>query len=835
MKLADITVEVRDKSLARIGQIRPEELDLELSDLHNNVGTWKLKLAAEHPLADVLRRPGSGIIVTGPADVLFSGPTVKPENQATATDPAGLITIEGVDDTVLLADALAFPQPSNANPETQTQAHDTRTGPVETLMHQFVSANIGPGAPAARRASGLLSAKLTMGANLGRGPTTTKSARFPVLGNLLSELAATANLGFRIVQRGTALVFETYAVTDRSAEIRLDIRNNTLAGHKVAISPPGSTRAIVAGQNEGVDRQFLQVTTAESLAGESDWGRRIERFVDQRNTDKVEELRQAGLERLADDGASTLAVQVVPMEDSAMDFGIHWNVGDKVGVVVESQELSTTVTAYILKVDKDGFRLGAVLGDPSGFNPDAALAKRVQNTESRVSALERNAEANTTSILSSADYRIDTATTAYPQGESLMYLDATAATAGGWTEFAGKWGTVRTIDVAGNGDVAQTWQRHGSPGSSPTEMWFRSGNNAGWGPWKQVAAADRVKVLEDSRVIIAKAEAAPATDYPLGTSTTGVAAGSGYTPSELGTIVTHNVSDNRAFQLFNDNNHRLWTRRYHLSSGGWGNWDSIPVEEVVFDGALSAGTWYRIASFAGSVSSSKASAEFVISSDVAHSFIRLRATVAFNAPRATLSVEECSGFDTTPLFTLARIVALNGQNGGHALEVFCSTGNASTGSVRMQVKHDDWKGANGSPVAQRWGSLRFLATSSTVASPQTVLMQRGIWFTGDWTYATYQNGWSQLSGYGPARFRMRPGGVVEIGGVVQGGTINSSGSAPSFTLPVGCRPGFRNVYPSLNGGNTVARGDVFADGRVCVIVGTTGSHTFDGITFLAEA
>ncbi|MDG4783245.1 hypothetical protein O7614_26650 [Micromonospora sp. WMMD961] len=765
MKLADITVEVRDKSLARIGQIRPEDLDLELSDLHNNVGTWKLRLAAEHPLAGVLRQPGSGIIVTGPSDVLFSGPTVKPENQATATDPAGLVTFEGVDDTVLLADALAFPQPSNADPETQTQAHDIRTGNAETLMHAFVSANIGPGAPAARRTSGLLVAKLTMGANLARGPVTTKSARFPVLGNLLSELAATANLGFRIVQRGNVLVFETSAVADRSAEIRLDIRNNTLAGHKVAISPPGSTRAIVAGQNEGVNRQFLQVTTAESLAGESDWGRRIERFVDQRNTDKIEELRQAGLERLADDGASTLAVQVVPMEDSSMDFGVHWNVGDKVGVVVEQQELSTTVTGYILKVDKDGFRLGAVLGDPSGFNPDAALAKRVQNTESRVSALERNAEANT-------DLE--------PQVGDLITQ-------------------VNSLDV--RTDILELAQHL---------------------PTNAAVEADP-----------------PAGKYPLGISVMGTTTGAGWSVGDsYGTVVTNYWADNRCQQWFHHyaNTDDTWRRTYH-SSTGWRPWKKLAYNEDSYyarTGALTAGQWYRIASFgADTGAGAKAAAEFVISSDQNHTFLRLRASVAFNSPRATISVEECSGYQDTPLFTLARIVGLNGLSGGHALELYC-TGLTSAGSVRIDVKHDDWRGGNSQPAAQRWGSIGLAAVPATPTSPQTVLLQRGVWYTGDWTYATYQNGWSQLSGYGPARFRMRPGGEVEIGGVVRGGTINSEGGAPSFTLPVGCRPGFRTVYASLNGSNTIARGDVYPDGRVCVIIGSPGSHSFDGITFLAE-
>jgi hypothetical protein len=234
-----------------------------------------------------------------------------------------------------------------------------------------------------------------MGPNLARGPVVAKSARFPVLGTLLAELAIVANLGFRVVQRGDRLVFETYAVTDRTAEVRLDVYNNTLAGHRVAISPPGATRVIVAGQGDLEDRTFLHLSTAQALAAEAQWGRRIERFVDQRNTDDRAELTQAGMEVLTDEGFTSLAVQAVPMEDTAMDFGTHWNVGDRVAVVVDGQELASTVTGYVLKTDSEGFRLGALIGDPVGFDPNAAVNKRLQRTENRVSALERHVKDGT--------------------------------------------------------------------------------------------------------------------------------------------------------------------------------------------------------------------------------------------------------------------------------------------------------------------------------------------------------------------------------------------------------------------------------------------------------
>ncbi|WP_327292438.1 siphovirus ReqiPepy6 Gp37-like family protein [Streptomyces sp. NBC_01198] len=379
---------MRDKSLTRLGLIRPEELSLKVQPTFNNVGTWSLSLAYDHPLTEALRTPGGGVIITGPTDVILSGPVVTPTFATSAQDPAGTVTFDGVSDDVVLADMLAYPDPTNPDGAHQTLAHDVRSGPAETVIHAYVNANVGPSAPVQRR-----KAKLTMGANLGRGPTVSKSARFPVLGNLLAEIAVVADLGFRVIQRDDVLVFETYLVSDKSREIRLDTRTGTLSGQKVAISPPGVTRAIVAGQGDLTERQFLEVDTAESLAAEVAWGRRIEQFIDQRQTDDWNELQQAGDEAMANSGFTSVAVQAIPMEDSVMEFGHDWYLGDKVTVVVEDQELASTATGMSLLADSNGFKIGALLGDASGFDPQVALSKRVQNTETRVSQLEQNVSA----------------------------------------------------------------------------------------------------------------------------------------------------------------------------------------------------------------------------------------------------------------------------------------------------------------------------------------------------------------------------------------------------------------------------------------------------------
>ncbi|WP_372407200.1 siphovirus ReqiPepy6 Gp37-like family protein [Streptomyces luteireticuli] len=371
-----------------MGLIRPEDLSLELEDKFNNVGTWKLQLPSEHPLADELRKPGAGLVITGPGDVLLSGPVTQAEYAATPEDRLGSITFEGVSDSVILLDMLAWPEPSNADVTSQRLSHDERKGPAESVMHQYVDANCGPGAPALRRRAGLV-----MGPDGGRGPVITKSARFPVLGELLTGIATTADLGFRIVQRGSNLVFETVRVADRTREIRLDVRAGTLAGQRVSVAAPGATRVIVAGQGEQEARNFVPVDNPASVESEGDWGRRIERFVDQRNTNNPDELKQAGHEVLVDQGFTKVAVQAIPCEDSAaMEIGVDWGLGDRVCVLAGGQELVAPVTGMLITADDQGFRIGALLGDPVGFDPRAASARRSQTAERRLSALERTAE-----------------------------------------------------------------------------------------------------------------------------------------------------------------------------------------------------------------------------------------------------------------------------------------------------------------------------------------------------------------------------------------------------------------------------------------------------------
>jgi microcystin-dependent protein len=412
----DFIVEYRDINLNRQGQIPSEDLSIKLQPVRNGVGSWAISLPQEHRAVSYLQTPGSGIIVTDieTGRIVMSGPTSKPSRKATSDDVIGTTTIAGISDDCVLWDARAWPSPGLAV-EAQADGYDVRTGAAETVMREYVHFNIGPGSMVSRRSR--LASKMTLAANLGRGVSVTKSARFPILGELLNEIATVADLTFRVVQVGDHLEFQVHAVEDRRAEIRLDINNGTLDEQGVETAPPSTTRVIVAGQGVGAERTLLLRTSAASLEAENLWGRKMEEFKDQRNTDDMDELIQAGDEILEEDGFTRVSVKAVPSNDLTMVYGKHWVEGDRITVVVDGQETWSTVTEAALIIDQEGVQIGAAIGDVADFNSASALRTSLEDTQKRVDHLERNVEASS-------------AETLFPAGTMSM---------GAWTEAPAGW------------------------------------------------------------------------------------------------------------------------------------------------------------------------------------------------------------------------------------------------------------------------------------------------------------------------------------------------------------------------------------------------------------
>ena len=363
MQVTDLTVEVRDSSLARVGQIMPADLvGAKFVQRFNAVGSWELTLRGDSSMAALLRAAGAGIIVTGPTGTFFSGPTTSATLKQTTEDPTGVWIISGVDDSIILYERLAYPTPSVSDVTAQLDDYDVRTGTCSTVLYSYVDVNIGASASTARKIATLSNATDTA-----IGSSVTYSARFDTLQELCYKLAWATGLGFRILQSGSGLVFTVYQPTDRTASVRLDIYNNRLDSSDYGYTAPEVTRAIVAGDGTGSARVFVEVTTTASTTAESVWNRRIERFVDNRSTSDTTELTTAGQAELADKGMTVTGLSVQPRDMDSMRYLIDWNLGDSVSVVVGTDTVQQIVQEVGIGIAEDGVRIIATVGFPNGL------------------------------------------------------------------------------------------------------------------------------------------------------------------------------------------------------------------------------------------------------------------------------------------------------------------------------------------------------------------------------------------------------------------------------------------------------------------------------------
>lgn len=387
MQVDELIIEVRDPTYARVGQFRPGELvGAKFILRFNNVGSWEMRLPQGSRLGELLRLPGYGVIVTGAdGSVIFSGPTLTAQLRQTATNLDGDWSISGASDDVILTERLAYPTPSTANVAAQTIPYDNRLGACETIIKEYVSANIGPTAPAVRKIPSLV-----IQSGSGLGDTVQGSARFDSLQELLYGLAQTSNLGYTIEQLGSELQFRVYAPVDRTSSIRMDMYNNQLSRADYAYSIAKVTRAIVGGQGLDENRHFVEVSNADSEYSETEWHRRVEVFKDGQNSRVAAFLVQDGEEFLADQGKTIVEMSITPSDDFNMQFSKDWYLGDKVTVVINTLEASAVVTEIGISIDSDGIRLGATVGTPVGLDYDSRLLTKTQQIDKRVSNLERN-------------------------------------------------------------------------------------------------------------------------------------------------------------------------------------------------------------------------------------------------------------------------------------------------------------------------------------------------------------------------------------------------------------------------------------------------------------
>jgi hypothetical protein len=236
--------------------------------------------------------------------------------------------------------------------------------------------------------------RLRVPASLGRGDTGKTSARFQVLGELVAGLAELDDLRVNIVQtyEGTAsyLDVQVSPAPDLTDSVQIggpgDSGDLVLGeGWSYSITRPTGTTFLSAAGGQGVERLLSSLTDDSA---ERTWARRVEQFVDQRDTTEAAEIATGLKEALAEGVATTeLSVPVEVVGD--VGLGTDIPLGAKVTAVIDGELVVERIRQITTQLGGDGEteQVTAVLGTPDAGIPIST--RRITNALKRVRRLER--------------------------------------------------------------------------------------------------------------------------------------------------------------------------------------------------------------------------------------------------------------------------------------------------------------------------------------------------------------------------------------------------------------------------------------------------------------
>jgi hypothetical protein len=274
--------------------------------------------------------PGCGVIIRREGKTVLSGPWTRfAYRGATADNPLGTIALEGVSDDIIGQYRLCAPDPTRPLDQQSTVNTWTRgPAPIETLMHQLVNENCGPGAlvpsvawpdAPSRRIPGLV-----MGADQGRGPVTTWSTlRYPTVQEELQRMSAFAEAaGVRLLpkfqQTDLGLTFEVLEADNRVGQVVFGPGLGNLDDQEYIEESGDVWLAVGAGKGEGVMRmQRVKVTEDEFTLA---FGVGREEYVDRRDTAEWAELEKSAQEAV-DRGVAAVSFRCTALDTPGTRYG----------------------------------------------------------------------------------------------------------------------------------------------------------------------------------------------------------------------------------------------------------------------------------------------------------------------------------------------------------------------------------------------------------------------------------------------------------------------------------------------------------------------------------
>ncbi|MEJ5222855.1 MAG: hypothetical protein WHV44_00245 [Anaerolineales bacterium] len=354
--MADYEILIDDLSGARVGQLPFEQLQMTLR--FNTPGRAQISLPTSAAPVDflvgtyrlVIRRNGTN---------LMSG--IVSEARRRWDGGQDTLNLDVEDDLALLAARLIVPVP--LGPPYNSASHDVRTGPIETIMHQYVAWHAGANARAERRIPGL-----TQAADQARGATVTARGRFVPLLGMLQYLADLGGFGFSLA----GMQFQIYEPQVSSARFSREMNN--LINFERGVRQPDVNFVYVGGSGQLENRIIVENWDFDSIQR---WGR-LEGWRDQRNLSDSAELQNVAARALAErmQAAETIRWSAETTLDSI-------GLGQRVTVAFDGAEYTDIVRE--IRVETDGVSEHVVVAS----NADAPrIFQRLDAVENSLRLLE---------------------------------------------------------------------------------------------------------------------------------------------------------------------------------------------------------------------------------------------------------------------------------------------------------------------------------------------------------------------------------------------------------------------------------------------------------------
>ena len=230
-----------------------------------------------------------------------------------------------------LAGMITLPSPDRALTSQTVRPYYVDSGRAEAVIRNLVDSHVGQGARSENRTP------LHVEPSQNRGGTVSVNTRFK---NLLEEVQGLAGVGgiqFRswLDYEARTIRFGHRVPVNLARAVRLREADGTLEKFSYRLEAPSATRVLVAGQGDGTSRMLRLVQHDQT-----EWGVKTLLFQDRRDTEKADELVQAGEETLADHVAKT-AITIDTRMLGKRRFGVDYFVGDTVTVQLTDNTIIT--------------------------------------------------------------------------------------------------------------------------------------------------------------------------------------------------------------------------------------------------------------------------------------------------------------------------------------------------------------------------------------------------------------------------------------------------------------------------------------------------------------